>query len=308
LIRASGREDEHGDTVQPSQTKTSKGETPLRLAPGVRRFLANPAGVTALVVVTLLVICAIFAPWIAPYDPVKIAPRLRFQTPSWDHWLGTDQLGRDVLSRVIHGTSIAFRVALSGTLAALSLGAALGIIAGLGTRWIDGFLVLVADAMRSLPMILFALAVVAIYGPSMGTLVAVIAFSMAPGYFRVIRNQVLVLRNMDFVVASQSMGASLPRIAITHLVPNLLGPIIVLIAMDIPAVIGIEAGLSFLGQGVQPPDPSWGTMLNDGYSFIRQAPHLAVAAGLPVIVATIAFTFLGEALRDVLDPKSSRGR
>ncbi|MCL6707194.1 ABC transporter permease [Pseudomonas sp. R2.Fl] len=295
----------------PEQTvaqPSASGTKTVRLGPGVRRFLANPTGVIALAVVILLVVCAVFAPFIAPYDPVKIAPRFRFQPPSLEHWLGTDQLGRDVLSRVIYGTGVAFKVALSGTLAALSLGAALGIVAGLGSRWIDGLLVLVADAMRSLPMILFALAIVAIYGPSLATLVAVIAFSMAPGYFRVVRNQVLVLRNMDFVTASQSMGASLPRIAITHLVPNLIGPIIVLIAMDIPAVIGIEAGLSFLGQGIQPPDPSWGTMLNDGYSFIRQAPHVAIAAGLPVIVSTVAFTFLGEALRDVLDPKSSRGR
>ncbi|MFK8253320.1 ABC transporter permease [Ancylobacter terrae] len=275
---------------------------------GARRFLANPAGVIALVVVLGLVICAVFAPWIAPYDPVKIAPRFRFETPSLAHWLGTDQLGRDVLSRVIFGAGVALKVALSGTLAALALGAALGIVAGLGHRAVDSALLLVCDAMRSLPLILFALAIVAIYGPSLATLIGIIAFSMAPGYFRVVRNQVLVLRSMDFVVASQSMGASVPRIAVTHLLPNLLGPIIVLIAMDIPAVIGIEAGLSFLGQGIQPPDPSWGTMLSDGYSFIRQAPHLAIAAGLPVVVATVAFTFLGEALRDVLDPKSGRGR
>ncbi|ATN37372.1 peptide ABC transporter permease (plasmid) [Rhizobium sp. ACO-34A] len=273
-----------------------------------RRFLANRAGAVALAVVIILAVCAVFAPWVSPYDPIKISPRIRFQPPSWAHWLGTDQLGRDILSRVIHGTSVAFKVALFGTASALLLGAVLGIIAGLGRRWIDGALLLLCDAMRSLPMILFALAIVAIYGPSMATLIAVIAFSMAPGYFRVVRNQVLVLRNMDFVVASQSMGASLPRIALTHLVPNLLGPIIVLIAMDIPAVIGIEAGLSFLGQGIQPPDPSWGTMLNDGYSFIRQAPHIAITAGLPVIVSTVAFTFLGEALRDVLDPKSARSR
>ncbi|WP_445678877.1 ABC transporter permease [Radicibacter daui] len=283
----------------------------LKALPGwstVRRLLSSPSGAIALVVVVALVFCAVFAPLVAPYDPVQIAPRIRFQGPSLEHWLGTDQLGRDVLSRVIFGTRVAFKVALSGTAAALLLGLVLGIVAGLGKSWIDGVLLLVCDAMRSLPMILFALAVVAIYGPSMATLITVITFSMAPGYFRVVRNQVLVLRNMDFVVASQSMGASLGRVAITHLVPNLIGPIIVLIAMDIPAVIGIESGLSFLGQGIQPPEASWGTMLSDGYSFLRQAPHLAIASGLPVIVATIAFTFLGEALRDVLDPKSSRGR
>lgn len=272
----------------------------------LKRVTRNPAGLVSLVLIVALVACALFAPLIAPYDPVKIAPRIRLQGPSWEHWLGTDQIGRDVLSRIIYGTATALKVALSGTLGALAVGSLLGIAAGLGTRWFDNFLILLCDAIKSLPMILFALALVTIYGPSLATLVVVIVFSMAPGYFRVVRNQVLVLRRMDFVTAAEAMGASSFRIALTHLVPNLIGPIIVLVAMDIPAVIGIESGLSFLGQGVQPPDPSWGTMLSDGYSFIRQAPHIAVAAGLPVVIATIAFTFFGETLRDALDPKSTQ--
>jgi peptide/nickel transport system permease protein len=274
----------------------------------LRRVTLNPAGLISLVLILVLVACALFAPLIAPYDPIKIAPRIRLQGPSWEHWLGTDQIGRDVLSRIIYGTATALKVALSGTLGALAVGSLLGIAAGLGARWFDNILILICDAMKSLPMILFALALVTIYGPSLATLVVVIVFSMAPGYFRVVRSQVLVLRRMDFVTAAEAMGASSLRIALTHLVPNLIGPIIVLIAMDIPAVIGIESGLSFLGQGVQPPDPSWGTMLSDGYSFIRQAPHIAVAAGLPVVIATIAFTFFGEALRDALDPKSTQRR
>jgi peptide/nickel transport system permease protein len=272
------------------------------------RVSANPAGMISLVLILIVAICALFAPWIAPYDPIKIAPRIKLQGPSFDHWLGTDQIGRDVLSRIIYGTATAMKVALSGTGGALIVGAFLGIVAGLGARMLDNVLILLCDAMKSLPMILFALALVTIYGPSLATLVAVIVFSMAPGYFRVVRSQVLVLRRTDFVTAAQAMGASQLRVAVMHLIPNLVGPIIVLIAMDIPAVIGIESGLSFLGQGVQPPDPSWGTMLSDGYSFIRQAPHLAIAAGLPIIVATVAFTFFGEALRDALDPKSTRRR
>jgi peptide/nickel transport system permease protein len=291
---------------------------PLRARPSMRgissvlaalgRVTTNPAGLISLVLILVLVICDLFAPWIAPYDPIKIAPRIKLQGPTFDHWLGTDQIGRDVLSRIIYGTATAMKVALSGTGGALIVGAFLGIVAGLGARMLDNVLILLCDAMKSLPMILFALALVTIYGPSLATLVAVIVFSMAPGYFRVVRSQVLVLRRTDFVTAAQAMGASQLRVAVMHLIPNLVGPIIVLIAMDIPAVIGIESGLSFLGQGVQPPDPSWGTMLSDGYSFIRQAPHLAVAAGLPIIVATVAFTFFGEALRDALDPKSTRRR
>jgi peptide/nickel transport system permease protein len=274
----------------------------------LRRIMANPTGAISLLLVLALVICALFAPLIAPYDPIALAPRVRLQGPSWEHWMGTDQLGRDVLSRLIYGTGTALRVAVLGTGGALLLGATLGVIAALAPRFLDSLLILVCDAAKSLPMILFALAIVAIYGPSLVTLVGIIVFSMAPGYFRIVRNQALVLRNTDFVTAARAMGASPLRLALSHLLPNLVGPLLVLVAMDIPAVIGIESGLSFLGQGVQPPDPSWGTMLSDGYSFVRQAPHIAITAGIPIVIATIAFTFLGEALRDALDPRSARAR
>ncbi|WP_082434439.1 ABC transporter permease [Devosia sp. A16] len=287
-----------------SAIRRSAGE----VAGTLRRVAANPTGAISLLLVVALVVCAAFAPLIAPYDPIALNPRIRLQGPSWAHWLGTDQLGRDVLSRLIYGTSTALRVAVLGTGGALLVGATLGMIAALAPRLIDGLLILVCDAAKSLPMILFALAVVAIYGPSLVTLIGIIVFSMAPGYFRIVRSQALVLRNADFVVAARAMGASPLRLALSHLLPNLVGPLLVLVAMDIPAVIGIEAGLSFLGQGVQPPDPSWGTMLSDGYAFVRQAPHIAITAGIPIVIATIAFTFLGEALRDAFDPRSARAR
>jgi len=274
----------------------------------LRRVIASPIGAISLGVVVILAICALFAPMVAPYDPIALAPRIRLQGPSWEHWMGTDQLGRDVLSRLIYGTATALRVALLGTGGALLVGITLGIVAALSPKAVDSLLILFCDALKSLPMILFALAVVTIYGPSLVTLIGIIVFSMAPGYFRVVRNQALVLRNTDFVTAARAMGASPFRVALSHLLPNLVGPLLVLIAMDIPAVIGIESGLSFLGQGVQPPDPSWGTMLSDGYSFVRQAPHIAITAGIPIVISTIAFTFLGEALRDALDPKTARGR
>jgi len=287
-----------------SAIRRSAGE----VAGTLRRVAANPTGAISLLLVVALVVCAVFAPLIAPYDPIALNPRIRLQGPSWAHWLGTDQLGRDVLSRLIYGTGTALRVAVLGTGGALLVGATLGMIAALAPRLIDGLLILVCDAAKSLPMILFALAVVAIYGPSLVTLIGIIVFSMAPGYFRIVRSQALVLRNADFVVAARAMGASPLRLALSHLLPNLVGPLLVLVAMDIPAVIGIEAGLSFLGQGVQPPDPSWGTMLSDGYAFVRQAPHIAITAGIPIVIATIAFTFLGEALRDAFDPRSARAR
>jgi len=272
----------------------------------LKRVMRDPAGAIAVTIILILIIAAIFAPLLAPYDPIAIAPRDRMQGPSAAHWLGTDQLGRDVLSRLIFGTRTALRVALVGTLGALGVGLLLGMLSGLSPKIIDNLLVLLFDSLKSLPLILFALALVSIYGPSMTTLIVVITISMAPSYFRVVRNQVLVLRNADYVVVAQAMGASKLRIAAMHLLPNLIGPILVLIAMDIPAVIGIESGLSFLGQGVQPPDASWGNMLAEGYAYLRQAPHIALTAGLPIVIATVAFTFLGETLRDALDPKNAR--
>ncbi|MBB4120417.1 ABC transporter permease [Martelella radicis] len=277
-------------------------KSPQRFAV-LKRLMCNPTGAIATLVIILFIVAAIAAPLVAPYDPNAIAPRVRMQGPSLAHWLGTDQLGRDLLSRVIYGTRTAFKVALLGTAGALVAGMAMGMIAGLGSKFIDSFLVLVNDSVKSLPLVLFALVLVSIYGPSMTTLIFVISASMAPGYFRVVRNQVLVLRNADFVVAAEAIGSTRFRLALTHLLPNLIGPIFVLVAMDIPAVIGIESGLSFLGQGVQPPQSSWGNMLAEGYTYVRQAPHIAVAAGLPIVMTTIAFTFLGEALRDVLDPR-----
>lgn len=270
----------------------------------LRRLFGSPLGGIATVVVLGFALAAIAAPWVAPYDPNAIAPVNRMQGPSVAHWLGTDQLGRDLLSRIIYGTRTALYVAFAGTGGALAVGMAMGMAAGLGGKVLDSVLVLLNDSIKALPLVLFALALVTIYGASMVTLISVIAVSMAPGYFRVVRNQVMVLNSADFIVAAQSMGASRLRLAATHMLPNLIGPILVLIAMDIPAVIGIESGLSFLGQGIQPPQSSWGNMLAEGYTYVRQAPHIAVAAGLPIVVSTIAFTFLGEALRDALDPRS----
>ncbi|MGZ9809626.1 ABC transporter permease [Pseudoroseicyclus sp. H15] len=280
----------------------------LQLAQGpLQRLLRNPAGAVSLAVILLLFFVAIFAPLVAPDDPIAISPRDRMQGPSLAHWLGTDQLGRDVLSRIIFGTRTALRVALTGTAGALAVGLTLGLVSGLAPKWLDSLLVLINDSLKALPLVLFALALVSIYGPSMVTLIVVITISMAPGYFRVVRSQVMVLRNADYVTAAEAMGASKLRLAASHLLPNLLGPILVLIAMDIPAVIGIESGLSFLGQGVQPPEASWGNMLSEGYAYLRQAPHIALTAGAPIVLATIAFTFFGEALRDALDPRA-RGR
>ena len=256
-----------------------------------------------IILVVLVVGSAILAPIIVPQDPNKINVRNRLKGPSTEHLLGTDQLGRDVFSRVIMGSRVALQVALVSISIAGSIGLVLGMLAGFGPRWLDSFLVLVFDTVRSFPTIMFALAVVALIGPSLETVILVIVVTSIPVYGRVVRTQTLALRNQEFILAERAMGASMARILGVHMLPNVIGPLLILASMDVPAVIGIEAGLSFLGMGVKPPTPSWGSILNDGYSFIRNTPWAIIAGGLPLIIVTLGFTFLGESLRDLFDPR-----
>ncbi|MDG1430226.1 MAG: ABC transporter permease [Paracoccaceae bacterium] len=263
----------------------------------------NPLGFMGLVIVGAIVFSAIFAAWIVPYDPIEMNIRDRMQGPSWSHLLGTDQLGRDTFSRVITGGQVALKVALPAVFGAMAIGLTLGMVAGYGPKWLDNFLMLLFDTIRSFPTVMFALAVVALVGPSLQTVVLVVMATSIPTYGRVARTQTLTLRNSEFILAERSMGASMARILGVHMLPNIIGVLAVLAAMDIPTVIALEAGLSFLGLGVKPPTPSWGALLKDGYALVRQTPWLVIGGGLPIIVATLGFTFLGESLRDVVDPK-----
>ncbi|MEK0162459.1 MULTISPECIES: ABC transporter permease [unclassified Phaeobacter] len=268
----------------------------------------NPLGLMGLIIVGAIVFSAIFAPWIVPYDPIAMNIQDRMQGPSASHWLGTDQLGRDTFSRVIMGGQVALKVALPAVFGAMVIGLTLGMIAGYGPKWLDNLLMLLFDTIRSFPTVMFALAVVALVGPSLQTVVFVVMATSIPTYGRVARTQTLTLRNSEFILAERSMGASMARILGVHLLPNIIGVLAVLAAMDIPTVIALEAGLSFLGLGVKPPTPSWGALLKDGYALIRQTPWLVVGGGLPIIIATLGFTFLGESLRDVVDPKLRKNR
>jgi len=270
-------------------------------------LLRDPLGFTGLIIVSVIVLAAVFADWIVPYDPIAINIKDRMQGPSLAHLMGTDQLGRDTLSRVIMGGRVALQVALPTIGGAMTIGIVLGMIAGFGPRWLDNLIILFFDTIRSFPTVMFALAVVALVGPSLTTVIFVIMMTSIPTYGRVVRTQTLSLRNSEFILAERSMGASVPRILGIHILPNVLGPLAVLAAMDIPTVVGLEAGLSFLGMGVKPPTPSWGSILNDGYTLIRNTPWIIIAGGIPLILTTLGFTFLGEALRDVVDPKL-RGR
>ncbi len=269
----------------------------------LRKVLREPLGALGLGLVLLVVGAAVFADLLATADPIRISPRDRFLAPSAEHFLGTDQLGRDLFSRVLYGGQIALAVALGSTFVSLLIGIVLGLLAGYGPRWLDNLLILLFDAVKSFPTVMLALAFVTLFGPSLTAVVIVVVLVNVPSYARVIRTQTIALKSSEYVAAAQSMGASTARILRVHVLPNVIGPLLILASMDIPVVIAIEAGMSFLGLGVRPPTPSWGTILNDGFANIRESAWIVVTGGLPIILTTLGFTFLGETLRDVFDPR-----
>ena len=269
----------------------------------IKRISSDPLGLLGLCLVTLIVVSALGATIFAPYDPIQLNIMDRLQGPSANHLLGTDQLGRDLFSRVLFGGQVALKVAFLTIGSALIIGVVLGMIAGYGPVWLDNSIMLLFDTIRSVPTIMLALAAVAMVGPSITTVIFVIAVSTIPNYGRVVRTQTLTIKSKDFVKAEMLMGASSLRILSIHVLPNILGPLLILASMDIPTVIALEAGLSFLGMGVKPPTPSWGSILNDGFALIRNTPWPIIAGSIPLVLATLGFTFLGESLRDLLDPK-----
>ena len=269
----------------------------------IKRISSDPLGLLGLCLVTLIVVSALGATIFAPYDPIQLNIMDRLQGPSANHLLGTDQLGRDLFSRVLFGGQVALKVAFLTIGSALIIGVVLGMIAGYGPGWLDNSIMVLFDTIRSVTTIMLALAAVAMVGPSITTVIFVIAVSSIPNYGRVVRTQTLTIKSKDFVKAEMLMGASLLRILSIHVLPNILGPLLILASMDIPTVIALEAGLSFLGMGVKPPTPSWGSILNDGFALIRNTPWPIIAGSIPLVLATLGFTFLGESLRDLLDPK-----
>ncbi|MGB7242689.1 MAG: ABC transporter permease [Sulfitobacter sp.] len=269
--------------------------------------MSDPMGAIGLVLVTLLILSAIFAGVLSPFDPAQINVPAKLQAPSWTHWLGTDQLGRDVLSRALYGGRIALSVALISTALSVGIGVILGMIAGFGPKWLDYSIVLAFDTVRAYPVIILALAVGPIFGAGLKTVIGILVVTSVPYYGRIVRTSVISASKADYVEALQAMGMSRIRILVRHILPNIIGPILILASMDIPVYIAAEAGLSFLGVGVKPPDSSWGLILDDGYKFIRQTYWLVIAGSVPLITATLGFTFLGEALRDTFDPKLRKG-
>lgn len=269
----------------------------------LRLFLRNGQGMFGLALVVAFFLSALLAPLFATHDPNQLDIAARLTGPSADHWLGADQLGRDIYTRVLYGGRVALKVAAIGVTSALGVGLLLGMIAGFGPRWLDHALLLVFDTIRSFPTIVLALAAVSLLGPSLNLVLAIVIVTSIPGYARLARTATLALKNTEFILAEKSMGSGAVRTLFHHVMPNVIGPLLILAAMDVPVVVTIEAGLSFLGLGVLPPTASWGTILNEGYLVIRSSPWPVIAGGIPLVLTTLGFTLLGEALRDVFDPK-----
>jgi peptide/nickel transport system permease protein len=264
--------------------------------------LLSTAGV-ALVVV--FVACAIFAPWIAPYDPAHIDLPTRLMSPSPAHWFGTDELGRDILSRIVYGARISMLVGGCVVAASLTLGLIFGSIAGYYGGVADRVLnVVVMNAFMSFPGILLAIAFVAFLGPGVFNLIFALSLGGWVGYARLVRAQVLAVREREFVEAARALGASDLRIVTRHILPNIIQPVIVQAAIGMAGAILAEATMSFLGLGVPPPTASWGTMLNDARSHLFDSPHLVLFPAAAVMLAVLSFNFIGDGLRDYLDPRA----
>lgn len=265
----------------------------------------NPLAAVGVVLVVIFAILALFGPWLAPYDPAAINLPARLMPPSHAHWFGTDELGRDILSRIIYGARISMLVGVSVVVASLGLGLIIGSIAGYYGGRIDRFVnVVLMNAFMSFPGILLAIAFVAFRGPGILNLVIALALGGWVGYARLVRGQVLAAREREFVEAARALGATDLHIIVRHILPNIIQPVIVQAAIGMAGAILAEATMSFLGLGVPPPTASWGTMLNDGRAHLFDAPHLVIFPAIAVMLAVLSFNFIGDALRDYLDPRS----
>jgi peptide/nickel transport system permease protein len=280
----------------------------LNRIPILGDVLQQPLGVLGFLIVLAFMVMVLLAPLLAPYGYAEQDIPSMLQGPSQAHWLGTDHLGRDLWSRIVYGARIALSVAVPAVVIALSGGIVIGLIAGYVGGAVDDVTLVILDSIQAFPAVILALTILALLGPSLINVIIVIGLAWTPGYARVARAQVLTTKQNQYIEVERSLGASQARILGFHILPNIISPLLILAAMDLPVVITFEAGLSFLGLGVRPPTPSWGVILSDGFSFIRQSPWPITWAGLTLIITTLGFTLFGETLRDVLDPALSGTR
>ncbi len=276
-------------------------QSPGRVA--LRRFLSRKLAVFGAVVIVFVVLVAAFAPLVAPYDPIATSWTAIRQAPSWAHWMGTDQNGRDVLSRVIFGARSSLLAGVVSVLIAGGIGVPAGLLAGFAGGFVDAILSRIVDAMLAVPFLILAIALAAFLGPSLRNAMIAIGVSYFPQFMRVARAATLDAMSNDYVEAARALGNPGWRVALRHIAPNILPPVLVQGTLASAVAILAEAALSFLGQGQQPPAPSWGSMLNEAQQFLNQAPWLSIFPGIAIFLCVLSFNLVGDGLRDALDPR-----
>ena len=269
----------------------------------LKRLLKNFAFTSGLILTLLLVLAALAAPLLATHDPNQQDTSRRLEAPSNEHLLGLDDLGRDVYSRIVYGARVSLRVGFSVVLAASLIGVTLGAISGYFGGWADVIVMRLCDILLAFPGILLAIALVAVLGPNLINVILALSIIGWVGYARLVRGQVLKVREMEYVTAAKALGAKSPRVIVKHVLPNVINPVIVMATLGLAGAILAEAALSFLGLGVQPPTPSWGAMLTSGRRYLGLANHLAIFPGAAIMLAVMGLNFLGDGLIDGLDPK-----
>ncbi|WP_316183943.1 ABC transporter permease [Bradyrhizobium sp. SZCCHNRI1003] len=276
-------------------------ESPARRA--LRRLLERKGAIVGLITITLFILLAVFAPLIAPYDPVKTSWALVRKAPAAQHWFGTDDLGRDVLARVIYGARASLSAGAVSVSIALAIGVPLGLLSGYIGGALDALISRITDAMLACPFLILAIALAAFLGPSLANAMIAIGISTTPIFVRLTRGQVMNVKVEEYIEAARSVGDSDLRIALVHILPNILPPLLVQATLSVAAAIIAEAALSFLGLGQQPPYPSWGSMLNAAQRFLTNAPWMAVWPGPAIFLVVLSLNLVGDGLRDALDPR-----
>ena len=288
------------------QSKTDFAKEPAHVSNfrySLRVLLGRKAVVFGLVIIILLVIMAVFAPLLAPYSPYQTDVKHRLEGPSAQHWLGTDSVGRDTLSRIIYGSRTSLLVSIVALFLASSVGMCLGLIAGYTGGIVHAVIMRVMDALMAVPMMLLALTIAATMGGGLTNVVIALGVSLIPAYARLMCGQAMTIKEGEYVAAARALGASNFRIAFRHVAPNCFPPLIVLMTMQLGTTVLAEAGLSFLGIGIKAPQPSWGNLVTDGYKHLTEVPMLSLAPGLAIMLMVIAFNLVGDGLRDALDPR-----
>lgn len=287
------------DESKAEQTYASRSQWKLMLG----RFKKNKRALFGFWMVILCLTVAVLAKWIAPYDPIEQNMEIMLEGPSWSHPFGTDEFGRDILSRIIHGTQISLMTGFVGVLIAVVIGVALGTISGYFGGLADSLIMRIMDIFMAFPSFLLALAIVSVLGPGMVNVMIAIGIFSVPTFARLSRSSVIAIKDKEYIEAVKAMGGSHFHIIVKHVIPNSIAPIIVLSTMRIATAIITAAGLSFLGMGAQPPTPEWGAMLSTGREYLRVAPHVSTMPGLAIMFLVLGFNMLGDGLRDALDPK-----